>query len=219
VEKTEKQQMLSEMVVLEDRFDKIKKACGTASTYFEKEVISGAVLLQYNQVIETSNSVKEVVFPYKPGFLSFTEGPSTVEAIKKLHSKPDLVFVQGHGIAHPRRAGLACYVGVSTGIPCVGVAKEPLVGEYVVPRRPGQAVPITLSGKKVGWAFKPGADFSPIFVSPGNKVSVDSSLELVKEFLKKEKMPVPLVKAREYVKQVRKKVEWDLEKQENKKFV
>ena len=205
-EKIAEQAKLSERVVLEDGFGDIKRVAGVDSAYLGERVVSGVVLMEHGQVVEEVHAWKEFALPYKPTFLMFTEGPSMVEAVKKLSAKPDLLFVDGHGIAHPRGAGLACYVGVVTGIPTIGIAKELLVGEYTEPKREGESELLLLDEKPIGWVVKTREGKRSIFVSPGNKVSVGSSLELALKFVEDGKLPEPLELAHRYANRVREHV-------------
>lgn len=213
----EKEQLsLSDRVVLEDLFESSEKLGGVASSYFSNRVVSGTIIYEYGQILEEKYAVEKIAFPYRPAFLMFTEGTSSVNAIKKLSCKPDLIFVNGHGIAHPRKAGLACYIGVLTGIPTIGVSKESLVGEYKEPKYEKKAEKLVLNEQQVGWVLKPRATISPIFVSPGNGISLKSCLDITKKFIKNRKLPEPLELARDYSKKVKEHVEQEIKRKEEK---
>lgn len=195
---------LAQKVALVDGFFKIELVAGVDSAFLSDKIISAVVVM--------GKSTKKDWFmckleqPYQSGFLMYTEGPCMIKALKQLKEEPDLIFVDGHGIAHPRKAGLACYIGVKMGLPTIGIAKKVLVGKYKEPESEKEAAPLSINGEQAGWVLKPGKSFSPIFVSPGHLVSLESSLKLTLKFLKTHKLPEPLFQAHKYVNEVRRSV-------------
>ncbi len=136
--------------------------------------------------------------PYIPGLLSFRELPALLEALKGLPLLPDLVLVDGHGIAHPRRLGIAAHFGVVTGLPSIGVAKKKLIGDYAsLHEMRGAFTPLRVPspgrnpGEQIGWALRSKPGCLPLFVSPGHKVSMASSPELVMSFVTTYRLPEP----------------------------
>ncbi len=129
--------------------------------------------------------VEDVVdFPYIPTFLAYRELPLLVKAYLSLRVKPEVSLIDGQGIAHPRKLGIASHFGVYLDVPSVGVAKSRLVGEYEEPPPYGVS-PLYLNDEQVGWVLRKGKGKGLLFVSPGHRVSVKSSLDLVRRILQK----------------------------------
>ena len=124
-------------------------------------------------VIEMARARGRSSFPYIPGLLSFREIPPLLRAFRRLRRRPDLIFCDGQGLAHPRRFGLACHLGLLLGIPTLGCAKTLLVGEHspVSTERGGRS-PLLHEGRRVGTALRTRTGTKPIFVSPGHRVSI-----------------------------------------------
>lgn len=134
--------------------------------------------------------VEDVVdFPYVPTFLAYRELPLLVKAYRSLKVKPEVSLIDGQGIAHPRKMGIAAHFGVYLDVPSVGVAKSRLVGEYEEPPPYGTS-PLYLNGEHIGWVLRKGKGQSLLFISPGHKVSVKTSLDIVRRILQK-KLPLP----------------------------
>ncbi|NPA07351.1 MAG: endonuclease V [Chloroflexi bacterium] len=119
--------------------------------------------------------------PYKPGFLSFREIPRILDALPRLHRRPEVLLVDGHGIAHPRHMGIAAHLGVLLDWPTVGVAKSPLVGHFARPLKPerGDAVPVLWRGQTLGMAVRTRTDVKPVWVSIGHRVTLPDAVALV----------------------------------------
>ncbi|MEV4432524.1 endonuclease V [Streptomyces sp. NPDC049555] len=143
-------------------------------------VAAAAVLLDARtlQVLEEATAVGRVSFPYVPGLLAFREVPTVLDALGRLSAEPDLVVCDGYGIAHPRRFGLASHLGVLTGLPTIGVAKNPFVFRHEPPGpRRGDAAPLLDGMDEVGRALRTQADVKPVFVSVGHRVTLDRACE------------------------------------------
>jgi deoxyribonuclease V len=131
-------------------------------------------------LVESATASGPPPFPYVPGYLSFREGPLLLAAFKRLRRRPDLFLFDGQGLAHPRRFGLACHLGVLLDLPSVGCAKSVLVGEYQDPgRRRGEWSPLCLGGARVGAALRTREGVKPIFVSPGHRIGLRPALRWV----------------------------------------
>jgi deoxyribonuclease V len=129
-------------------------------------------------------------FPYVPGLLSFREVPVVAEALARLAEPPDVVLCDGQGYAHPRRFGLACHLGVWTGLPTVGVAKTRLVGEHgTVPAGRGEWCPLSDAGEVIGAVLRTRPGVKPLYVSLGHRVSLATALELVMRCVTRYRLP------------------------------
>lgn len=129
-------------------------------------------------------------FPYIPGFLSFREVPAVLEALENISLRPDLILCDGQGLAHPRRFGLACHLGVLTGIATIGVAKNRFIGEHSeVGLDRGSWEPLLLEGATVGAALRTQTGVKPIYVSIGHKVNLKSAIEYVLRCAPKYRLP------------------------------
>ena len=131
-------------------------------------------------------------FPYVPGFLSFREIPAAIAALRLLAHQPDLLMVDGHGIAHPRRLGIAAHLGVLTGLPSIGVAKSRLVGRHDEPgAERGSRTVLSHKGETVGIVLRSRERARPLYVSPGHLVSLEQAVELVEASLTGYRLPEP----------------------------
>ncbi|WP_267242043.1 endonuclease V [Streptomyces sp. PR69] len=126
-------------------------------------------------VVEEATAVGRVAFPYIPGLLAFREIPTVLAALSSLSGDPGLVVCDGYGVAHPRRFGLASHLGVLTGLPAIGVAKNPFVFSYdaLGPRRGDSAPLLAEDGEEVGRALRTRDGVKPVFVSAGHRVTLD----------------------------------------------
>ena len=129
---------------------------------------------------ETAVAEDEVDFPYVPGLLSFRELPVVLQALERLSAPPDLLLVDGHGRAHPRRCGIACHLGVLTDLPSIGVAKSRLVGRHdPVPQRRGAWVPLRDGSEIIGAVLRTRVGVHPVYVSIGHRVSLERAVDWV----------------------------------------
>ncbi len=132
------------------------------------------------ELVETATAYGEAYFPYIPGLLSFREVPVLLEAFQALKRLPDAVICDGQGIAHPRGFGLAAHLGLLLDLPTVGCAKTRLIGEHrPAGMRKGSAAALKIDGKTVGKVLRTRTGVKPVYVSPGNKLDVESSVKLV----------------------------------------
>lgn len=124
-------------------------------------------------VVETAEAVGTAPFPYVPGLLSFREAPILLEAFAKLRTTPDLVFVDGQGLAHPRRFGVACHLGLFLDLPTLGCAKSRLIGEHEEPSpERGAVADLRVGDALVGAVVRTKRRTKPLFVSPGHRLDV-----------------------------------------------
>ncbi|MFE0099791.1 endonuclease V [Streptomyces sp. NPDC059009] len=146
----------------------------------ERDVVAAAVVVLDGaslDVVEEATAVGRVAFPYVPGLLAFREIPTVLAALGSLTADPGLVVCDGYGLAHPRRFGLASHLGVLTGLPTIGVAKNPFTfayGELGAAR--GSAAPLADAGEEVGRAVRTREGVKPVFVSVGHRVTLDNAV-------------------------------------------
>jgi deoxyribonuclease V len=143
-------------------------------------------------VVEVARAVRLARFPYIPGLFAFRELPPLVSAFRSLRHTPDLVIFDGHGLAHPRRFGLACHAGLLFDCPAIGCAKSRLVGTHAEPARTrGSWEPIEDDGEAIGAAVRTRDAVEPVYVSVGHRVDLRSSIRLVLEATGKFRLPEP----------------------------
>ena len=196
----EVQRAVAAQVCIEDRFDEIQTIAGVDQAFFDDKVVSGIVTLDYETMEEKDRAYAIVAteFPYIPTFLAFREGKAIVSAYRKLPEKPELLMIDGCGINHPRSAGLATHIGVALDIPTIGVSKSILCGTSEQPADAGEFHPLMYGGRQIGWTLKSKENCNPIIVAPGHRVSMESSIEIVKHCLRGYKLPEPTRQAHIY---------------------
>ncbi|MEW5942255.1 MAG: deoxyribonuclease V [Pseudomonadota bacterium] len=129
-------------------------------------------------------------FPYVPGLLSFREAPAVLQALERLKTVPDLLLCDGQGIAHPRRFGIACHVGLLSGIPSIGVGKTRLTGSHdEVPDQKGAWRPLLDKGETIGAVLRTRAGAKPIYVSVGHRVALETAIAYVMACVTKYRLP------------------------------
>jgi deoxyribonuclease V len=168
--------------------------CDIAYHLSEPRLFAAVIVLNASDlsVVEESAIEREVTFPYIPGLLSFREIPALLAAFAELRHPPDAVMLDGQGIAHPRRFGLACHLGLWLNLPCVGCAKSWLVGDYAEPgQSAGDANPLTISGVEVGAVVRSADGVKPVYVSPGHRIDVPSATAVVRATLSGYRHPAP----------------------------
>ncbi len=149
-----------------------------------------------------------VTFPYIPGLLSFRETPLIIELCERLGQKPEIILCDGQGIAHTRRFGLACHIGLILDTPSIGCAKTKLVGVHkdVGPRK-GQYQSLYYKKERVGVALRTRTGVKPIYVSPGHLSDIPSSIRLVLRCCNSYRIPEPIRQAHLLANRVRTDVE------------
>ncbi|MFC4906365.1 endonuclease V [Actinomadura gamaensis] len=141
-------------------------------------------------VVEESVAVGMSDFPYVPGLFAFRELPTLVEALRGLSATPGLLVCDGYGLAHPRRFGLACHVGIITGLPTIGIAKTAFVGAHEPPGPArGDQAPLLLDGVEVGRVLRTQDGVKPVFVSVGHRVGLDEACRLALALAPRYRLP------------------------------
>ncbi|MBP0463519.1 endonuclease V [Roseomonas sp. PWR1] len=133
-------------------------------------------------------------FPYIPGYLGFREVPALAACWARLSPRPDLLLVDGQGVAHPRGLGLACHLGLVLDVPTIGVAKSLLVGQAAPGPEPGDTAPILWKGRAIGVALRTRRGAGPLYVSVGHRVSLATALRMVREACDGRRLP-PAIRA------------------------
>ncbi|WP_141670041.1 deoxyribonuclease V [Gilliamella sp. App2-1] len=191
------QQMLAKKVILTDTFCQSIKFIGGTDVGFEDDghvTRAAMVVLTYPdfKVVEYHIARIKTQFPYIPGYLSFREYPALIEAWQQVTQKPDLLFVDGQGVAHPRRLGIASHLGLLLDMPTIGVAKKKLCGQYEpLPKQAGSVTPLQDKQKQIGWVLCSKNNCNPLFISAGHRVSQDSALKWVNLCLCGYRLPEP----------------------------
>jgi len=173
---------------------------------FESTVYAGIIVLRYADMIpvEKVSVITETKFPYISGLLAFREVPALLMAWDKLQIRPDIMVLDGQGIAHERRSGIATHFGLLTDVPSIGCAKSRLTGTFEEPPNSvfGSS-PLLHKSEQVGVVLRTKINCKPIFVSPGHKVSIEQSVDIIKHCTRKYRIPEPTRLAHLLVNEVR----------------
>jgi len=185
-------------VVREDDFDVLPpRFIGGADVGFEQDgtiTRAAMVILEYPSLTLVEHRIArvETTMPYMRGFLSFREYPALMAAWQMLEQKPDLLFVDGHGISHPRRLGVASHFGLLVDVPTIGVAKSRLCGRFDdLDAQPGSRQPLIDKGEQIGWVWRSKLRCNPLFVATGHRVSLDTALQWVENCTRGYRLPEP----------------------------
>lgn len=144
-------------------------------------------------VVEQHVAMRRLSFPYIPGLLSFREAPAVLAALRQLHTRPDVLLYDGHGLAHPRRFGSACHVGVLTDLPTIGCAKSRLIGNHAQPGHlRGSATPLTDGGQVIGIVLRTQNGINPVFVSIGHRMDLPAAARIVLQCTPRYRLPEPI---------------------------
>jgi deoxyribonuclease V len=171
---------------------------GVDASFTARRIFAAACLYAFPSLEPVEDAIvsRPLEFPYVPGYLTFREGPAVAEAIAALGRKPDLILVDGQGIAHPRGLGIAAHLGVVLEIPAIGCAKSRLVGEFREPgSERGRRSPLRFNGRSVGSVVRTRAGVRPLFISPGHLVTIPASVRMVLRTTAGFSLPEPVRRA------------------------
>lgn len=188
------QQQLSPEVITEDRLGTVNYVAGVDVGFEESGSISRAAVAVLSfpelELKESAIARRPTTFPYVPGFLSFREVPAVLDALEKVTITPDLILCDGQGIAHPRRFGLACHLGLLADVPTIGVAKSWLIGQHgELPNERGEWLPMQHRGEIIGAVLRTRNGVKPVYVSSGHKVSLSTAIDYVLRCTPKYRLP------------------------------
>jgi deoxyribonuclease V len=174
----------------------VKIVAGTDISYLrELRLAMGvAVVMTFPdlEIVEESRTAVRVSFPYVPGLLSFRELPALLPALKALENEPDLIFVDGQGIAHPRGMGIASHLGLLAGKPSIGCAKSRLIGEAEEPDlEAGSRKPLIHEGKRIGVVLRTRYSVKPLYVSVGHMIDLETATAMVLACCRGYRLPEP----------------------------
>jgi len=176
------QKRLSQEVVRKSGLTTVETVAGIDTGYSKGMAKAAVVNFKYPSLepLDQAVSLRPVDFPYIPGLLSFRETPVILQAFEKLKQTPDLLIIDGHGLAHPRRFGIACHIGLLLGIPSIGCAKTLLVGEYDEPcPEQGGFSYLKDQGDIIGAVLRTRSKVKPVFVSIGHSVDLRDCIHFV----------------------------------------
>jgi deoxyribonuclease V len=171
----------------------------------ENHLFGAIVILSFPkmEILDIATTDGKIPFPYIPSLLSFREGPVLIKTFKKLKTKPDVMIFDGHGIAHPKGMGLASHLGLWFDLPSIGCAKTPLLNGFITPElSKGSFKWIRKERKKVGAVLRTKEKVKPLFISPGHRIDLMTSIQLILESCRGFRYPEPLRKAHQITREI-----------------
>jgi len=188
------QQRLRGEIVLEDHLGPLRHVAGVDVGFEAGNTITRAAVavLGYPglELVDHAIARRPTAFPYVPGLLSFREIPAVLDALERIRTTPDLLLCDGQGIAHPRRFGIACHLGLLTDLPAIGVAKSRLVGAHAEPgNEKGDWTPLRDGDEIIGAVLRTRRGVKPLYISPGHRVSLETSIRLVLDCTPRYRLP------------------------------
>ena len=188
------QQRLRRYVVTEDRLGTVSFVAGVDVSFDQRRKLTQAAVAVLDfpslRLCTYAKTRQTTVFPYVPGLLSFREIPAILDALSRVEPTPDLLLCDGQGLAHPRRLGLACHLGVLTGIPSIGVAKSRLIGTHGdVPDARGHWTPLVHHEVILGAVVRTRSKVKPVYVSIGHRVSLCTAVAYVMRCTTRYRLP------------------------------
>jgi deoxyribonuclease V len=174
--------------------DQVRRVAGIDAGFGEDRVYAAAVLLDFPglRVVEQAVAAAPLLFPYIPGLLSFREAPAMLAALAQLNQLPDVLMVDGHGLAHPRRFGIACHLGVLLDLPAIGCAKSILVGRAgPLDEAVGSTAGLAAGGELLGQAIRTRQNVKPVYISVGHRVDLPSAVRIALACARGYRLPEP----------------------------
>ena len=208
------QRELARKVIDTNCFNDVKTVAGVDLAIVSKrsKMICGIIVFSYPDLKEIERVWIETdeKFPYIPGLLAFREGPSIIKAYKKLKNRPNILIIDGHGIAHPRRFGIACHVGVLLDMPTFGVAKKRLYGKYDEVGLVRGCYSYIKDEKSdddiIGVVIRTRDKVKPIFISIGNKINLETAIDITFNCSPLYRVPIPTREADKYVAEIKREI-------------
>ena len=202
------QQRLCHHCILERSIDicEIRHVAGADAAYDQDTIYAAVVVMTFPglDVIEKTCSVQTIAFPYIPGLLAFREGPAIVNAFRTLSAVPDLILMNGHGYAHPKRFGIASHVGVVLDIPSIGVAQRLLIGNGATPAAVrGSTEPVFDQHVIIGMAVRSREGTKPVYVSAGHRVDLALAVDIVLKTTVTHRLTEPVWQADQWARRCR----------------
>ncbi|MBN2550507.1 MAG: deoxyribonuclease V [Anaerolineales bacterium] len=190
------QEQLRHRIIRQDNVGKVNRIAGVDVGFEMGGAITRAAVAVISfpelELMDRSIARCPTVFPYVPGLLSFREAPAILEALKSLQTLPDLLMVDGQGLAHPRRFGLASHLGLLVEIPSIGVAKSILVGRHQpLDETEGTWAPLVDGGEVIGAALRTRQGVKPVYVSIGHRISLETAVGITMQCVRKHRLPEP----------------------------
>jgi deoxyribonuclease V len=194
------QENLRDHLILKKTFSRVKTVGGGDVAYSKNSnLLFGAIIVLSFPDMETldiATAYGKVFFPYLSGLFSFREGPILIKAFQRLNVKPDVMIFDGQGIAHPRGFGLASHMGLWFDLPSIGCTKRPLLSGFSSPGpSKGSFKLIKREGKEVGAVLRTKDKVKPVFISPGHRIDLMTSIQLILETCQGFRTPEPLRRA------------------------
>jgi deoxyribonuclease V len=186
------QDQVRAQVIAYDAHGPIRTVAGVDAGYVDGEALAAVVVLAFPSLepLDYAMARRPLEFPYIPGFLSFREAPAVLDALAGLRARPDLLICDGHGLAHPRRCGIACHLGVLTDLPSIGCGKSLLVGTHdPLPDERGAWTVLRHRGEVVGAVVRSRPGVRPIYVSIGHRVGLETAIQFVVACVTRYRLP------------------------------
>lgn len=188
------QERLRDSVIREDRIGRVRTVAGVDVGFEDQGRVTRAavVVLAFPSLepVDAALARRPTEFPYVPGLLSFREIPAVLDALTELRTSPDLLLCDGQGLAHPRRLGVASHLGLLVDLPSIGVAKSRLIGTHdEVPNERGAWVPLVDQDEVIGAVLRTRINVKPIFVSIGNRTSLETAIDYVMRCTPRYRLP------------------------------
>lgn len=204
------QQQLRHQINLSPFGDEIKTIAGADISFnkYATTVYAGIVIFSYPdlRIIEKAGAIGHAEFPYISGLLAFREIPTLLKVWNSLAAKPDILLLDGQGIAHPRRMGIATHFGIVANASTIGVAKSRLYGRFNEADLAMKTfTPLFDKNEQIGVVYHSKKNCKPLFISPGNKIDLKQSIEIVKNCVTKYRIPEPTRQAHNWVNELRRK--------------